>query len=167
MLVQVASARTFVWDVAGLRDTEVAGNDCDGNQRKGGNSVDVLRRKSRRWALLAVNRVDVLRWEAEEDRRKVAAGEEQQRQRGDGLQKRIVGCARRKERREEEGCEQDLLCVRKKQRDPGPAWDLEHSRAPRLQGRRPLVPMCRSVGKAGDRGGGRDERFRWRSIPAK
>ncbi|RWV87322.1 hypothetical protein GW17_00050695 [Ensete ventricosum] len=42
--------------------------------------------------------------------------EEQQRQRGDGLQKRIE----------------------------------------RLQGRRPLVPMCRSIGEAGDWGGGQD-----------
>ncbi|RWW49431.1 hypothetical protein BHE74_00044412 [Ensete ventricosum] len=33
---------------------------------------------------------------------------------------------------------------------------MEHSRALRLQGRRPLVPMCRSVGEAGDWGGGRD-----------
>ncbi|RZS01325.1 hypothetical protein BHM03_00031160 [Ensete ventricosum] len=76
-----------------------------------------------------------------------------------------IAGARRKERREEEGCEQDLLCVSRKQRD------LEHSRAPRLQERlqgwRPLVPMCRSVGEAGDRGGGRDGGFRWRSIPAK
>ncbi|RWW39785.1 hypothetical protein BHE74_00054847, partial [Ensete ventricosum] len=33
---------------------------------------------------------------------------------------------------------------------------MEHSRALRLQGWRPLVPMCRSVGEAGDWGGGRD-----------
>ncbi|RRT36516.1 hypothetical protein B296_00044799, partial [Ensete ventricosum] len=37
---------------------------------------------------------------------------------------------------------------------------MEHSRALRLQeclqGRRPLVPMCRSVGEARDWGGGRD-----------
>ncbi|RWW39504.1 hypothetical protein BHE74_00055157, partial [Ensete ventricosum] len=63
-----------VWDVAGLRETEVAGSDYDGKQRKGCNHVDVLRRKNRRWARLAVNRVDVLQWEAEEDRRKGAAG---------------------------------------------------------------------------------------------
>ncbi|RWW46974.1 hypothetical protein BHE74_00047066, partial [Ensete ventricosum] len=39
-----------------LRDTEVAGSNCDKKPRKGGNRVDVLRRKSRRWALLVVNR---------------------------------------------------------------------------------------------------------------
>ncbi|RRT77965.1 hypothetical protein B296_00017437 [Ensete ventricosum] len=39
---------------------------------------------------------------------------------------------------------------------------MEHSRALRLQGRRPLVPMCRSVGEAGDWGGGRDF-----AVPAK
>ncbi|RWW41569.1 hypothetical protein BHE74_00052955, partial [Ensete ventricosum] len=33
---------------------------------------------------------------------------------------------------------------------------LEHLRALRLQGRRPLVPMCRSVGEARDWGGGWD-----------
>ncbi|RRT33224.1 hypothetical protein B296_00058987, partial [Ensete ventricosum] len=42
-----------------LKDTEVAGNNYDGKQRKSDNRVDVLRRKSRRWALLAVNHVDV------------------------------------------------------------------------------------------------------------
>ncbi|RWW51402.1 hypothetical protein BHE74_00042258 [Ensete ventricosum] len=74
-----------------------------------------------------------------------------------------IAGARRKNRHKEEGCKQDLLCVSRKQRDLGPAQDLEHSRAPylreRLQGRRPLVPMCRSVGEAGDRGGGRDGDF--------
>ncbi|RRT31278.1 hypothetical protein B296_00050221 [Ensete ventricosum] len=204
----VEEGQYSVWDAAGLRDTEVAGSDCDGKQRKGGNRVDVLRRKSRRWALLAVNCVDVLRREAEEDRRKGAAGrgaaaaerrwvaearrwlcaaillgrsqQNRERMRGNRVMFTLfrwmrstatIAGARRKERREEEGCEQDLLCVSRKQRDPGPARDLEHSRAPRLQERlqgwRPLLPMCRSVGETGDRGGGRDGGFRWRSIPAK
>ncbi|RZR79600.1 hypothetical protein BHM03_00005342 [Ensete ventricosum] len=52
-----------------------------------------------------------------------------------------IAGTRRKERREEEGYEQDLLCVSRKQRDPGPARDLEHSRARRLQGQRQLVPI--------------------------
>ncbi|RWW43068.1 hypothetical protein BHE74_00051310 [Ensete ventricosum] len=43
---------------SGCSDTEVVGNNCNGKKRKGGNRIDVLRRKSRRWALLAVNRVD-------------------------------------------------------------------------------------------------------------
>ncbi|RWW81104.1 hypothetical protein BHE74_00010523 [Ensete ventricosum] len=33
-------------DAAGCKDTEVAGSDCDVKQRKGGNRVDVLRKKS-------------------------------------------------------------------------------------------------------------------------
>ncbi|RWV88063.1 hypothetical protein BHE74_00012291 [Ensete ventricosum] len=78
-----------------------------------------------------------------------------------------IAGTRRKERREEEGCEQDLLCVSRKQRDPGPARDLEHSRARRLQGQRQLVPMCQTVGEAGDRGGSRDGGFHWRSISVK
>ncbi|RWW72969.1 hypothetical protein BHE74_00019183 [Ensete ventricosum] len=56
-----------------------------------------------------------------------------------------IAGARRKKQREEEGCEQDLLFVSRKQRDPGSSRDLEHSQAPhlreRLQGRRLLVPM--------------------------
>ncbi|RWW63418.1 hypothetical protein BHE74_00029400, partial [Ensete ventricosum] len=71
-------------------DTEVSGSNCDGKQRKGDNRVDVLRRKSQRWSLLAVNRVDVLRcWL----------------------------CAARKQ---SNGYSLDLLCVGRKQRDPGP-----------------------------------------------
>ncbi|RRT39848.1 hypothetical protein B296_00043311 [Ensete ventricosum] len=56
-----------------------------------------------------------------------------------------IADARRKKRREEEGCEQDMLFVSRKQRDPGMSRDLEHSQArclrERWQGRRPLVPM--------------------------
>ncbi|RWW81105.1 hypothetical protein BHE74_00010522 [Ensete ventricosum] len=56
-----------------------------------------------------------------------------------------IASARRKKRREEEGCEQDLMFVSRKQRDLGSLRDLEHSQAPRLrerlQGQRPLVPM--------------------------
>ncbi|RRT71295.1 hypothetical protein B296_00012503 [Ensete ventricosum] len=102
LLVEVDAAAVkheedcLVWDAAGLRDTEVAGSDCDGKQRKGGNHVDVLRRKSRRWALITVNRVNVLQQEVEEDRRKGAAG------RGAVAAETIAG-ARRKKRREEEG----------------------------------------------------------------
>ncbi|RWV98860.1 hypothetical protein GW17_00038267 [Ensete ventricosum] len=63
--------------------------------------------------------------------------EEQQRQRGDGLQSNDYSVS--------------IYCV-----SVGSSGTLEHSRALRLQGRRPLVPMCRSIGEVGDWGGGQD-----------
>ncbi|RZR97374.1 hypothetical protein BHM03_00026546 [Ensete ventricosum] len=44
-----------------------------------------------------------------------------------------IAGARRKKWREEEGCEQDLLFVSKKQRDPGSSQDLEQLQAPCLR----------------------------------
>ncbi|RZS13127.1 hypothetical protein BHM03_00044658 [Ensete ventricosum] len=58
---------------------------------------------------------------------------------------------RKNERKQSNGYSVLIYCV-----STGSSGTLEHSRALRLQGRRPLVPMCRSVGEAGDWGGGQD-----------
>ncbi|RRT60039.1 hypothetical protein B296_00022214, partial [Ensete ventricosum] len=63
----------------------------------------------------------------------------------------IAAKQRKKERKQSNGFSVSIYCV-----SAGSSSTLEHSRALRLQGRRPLVPMCRSVGEAGDWGGGRD-----------
>ncbi|RWV84155.1 hypothetical protein GW17_00054155 [Ensete ventricosum] len=63
----------------------------------------------------------------------------------------IAAKQRKKERKQSNGYSVSIYCV-----SAGGSSTLEHSRVLRLQGQRPLVPMCRSVGKAGDWGGGRD-----------
>ncbi|RRT50393.1 hypothetical protein B296_00030348, partial [Ensete ventricosum] len=67
----------------------------------------------------------------------------------------IVAKQRKKERKQSNGYSVSIYCV-----SVGSSITLEYSRAlclqERLQGRRPLVPMCRSVSEAGDWGGGRD-----------
>ncbi|RZR92985.1 hypothetical protein BHM03_00021394, partial [Ensete ventricosum] len=115
----------FITDqlTVGLRDTKVAGSNYDGKQSK-------------------------------TDRTEQRA-EEQQWQRGEGLQKRVErGFAgpiapkqRKNERKQSNGYSVLIYCV-----SVGSSGTLEHSRAlrlqERLQGRRPLVPMCRSIGEA-------------------
>ncbi|RZS27716.1 hypothetical protein BHM03_00061238 [Ensete ventricosum] len=63
----------------------------------------------------------------------------------------IAAKQRKNERKQSNGYSVSIYRV-----SVGSSDTLEHSRALRLQGRRPLVPMCRSVGEAGDWGGGRD-----------
>ncbi|RWW57253.1 hypothetical protein BHE74_00035976 [Ensete ventricosum] len=63
----------------------------------------------------------------------------------------IVAKQRKNERKQSNGYSVSIYCV-----SVGSSGTLEHSRVLRLQGRRPLVPMCRSVGEAGDWGGDRD-----------
>ncbi|RWW41244.1 hypothetical protein BHE74_00053284 [Ensete ventricosum] len=67
----------------------------------------------------------------------------------------ITAKQRKNERKQSNGYSVSIYCV-----SAGSNDTLEHSRALRLQehlqGRRPLVPMCRSVGEAGDWGCGRD-----------
>ncbi|RRT65121.1 hypothetical protein B296_00010815 [Ensete ventricosum] len=63
----------------------------------------------------------------------------------------IAAKQRKNERKQSNGYYVSIYCVSARS-----SGTLEHSRALRLQGRRPLVPMCRSVGEAGDWGGGRD-----------
>ncbi|RWV84329.1 hypothetical protein GW17_00053963 [Ensete ventricosum] len=63
----------------------------------------------------------------------------------------IAAKQRKKERKHRNGYSVSIYCVSTRS-----SSTLEHSRALRLQGRRLLVPMCRSVGEAGDWGGGWD-----------
>ncbi|RRT34119.1 hypothetical protein B296_00045310 [Ensete ventricosum] len=63
----------------------------------------------------------------------------------------IAAKQRKKKRKQSNGYSVSIYCV-----SVGSSSTLEHSRALRLQGRRPLVPMCRSVSEAGDWGGGQD-----------
>ncbi|RRT36325.1 hypothetical protein B296_00055744 [Ensete ventricosum] len=58
---------------------------------------------------------------------------------------------RKNERKQSNGYSVLIYCV-----SAGSSGTLEHSRALRLQGRRSLVPMCQSVGEAGDWGCDRD-----------
>ncbi|RRT37072.1 hypothetical protein B296_00050965 [Ensete ventricosum] len=105
-----------VWDVAGLRDTEVAGSNCDGKQRKGGNHVDVDREEMGcRSASLAVC-CDI-------------AGP-------------IAAKQRKNERKQSNGYFVSIYCV-----SAGSNDTLEHSRALRLQGRRPLVQCAGALAR--------------------
>ncbi|RRT68878.1 hypothetical protein B296_00030792 [Ensete ventricosum] len=67
----------------------------------------------------------------------------------------IAAKQRKNERKQSNGYSVSIYCV-----SVGSSGTLENSRALRLQeclqGQRPLVPMCRSVGEARDWGGGRD-----------
>ncbi|RWW59310.1 hypothetical protein BHE74_00033765 [Ensete ventricosum] len=67
----------------------------------------------------------------------------------------IAAKQRKNKRKQSNGYSVSMYCVL-----AGRNGTLEHSRAlrlqERLQGRRPLVPMFRSVGEAGDWGGNRD-----------
>ncbi|RWW36299.1 hypothetical protein BHE74_00058688 [Ensete ventricosum] len=67
----------------------------------------------------------------------------------------IAAKQRKNERKQSNGYSVSIYCV-----STGSSGTLEHSRAlrlqERLQGQRPLVPMCQSVGEAGDWGGGWD-----------
>ncbi|RRT32647.1 hypothetical protein B296_00052738 [Ensete ventricosum] len=68
-----------------------------------------------------------------------------------GIAGPIVAKQRKNERKQSNGYYVSINYV-----SAGSNDTLEHSRALRLQGRRPLVPMCQSVGEAGDWGGSRD-----------
>ncbi|RWW21594.1 hypothetical protein BHE74_00022468 [Ensete ventricosum] len=72
----------------------------------------------------------------------------------------IAAKQRKNERKQSNGYSISIYCV-----PAGSSGTLEHSRALRLQGRRPL--RLQERWEAGDWGGDRDEGFRWRSIPAK
>ncbi|RRT61023.1 hypothetical protein B296_00026216 [Ensete ventricosum] len=63
----------------------------------------------------------------------------------------IAAKQRKKERKHRNGYSVSIYCVSTRS-----SSTLEHLRALRLQGRRLLVPMCRSVGEARDWGGGWD-----------